>query len=687
MRQASTRAAPETTPKRPGGTTSTPECDIESLRAALARSRVEQRRLALLAEAALRERDLIARSTIWRATYPLRVALDGIARLLRRWRPGIRDAAQEGHHAPATDMAQYARWIAACDTLSDEDKALIAAHLQQLRHRPLLSVVMPVQDAAEAQLSEAIGSVRNQLYPHWELCLVEEDTTPPALRSFLLSITATDPRIRCVGATGARSFAARVNSGVQAAHGEFVTLLQPHDLLSERALYEAAVALDAHPGVNLIFSDEDWFEDIAGSRQRRDPAFRPDWDPDLILGQDAAFAFVFWRRSLLGCLGGMREGFEGSEVQDLVLRSAAEIGGEGIHHLPAVLYHRRLGQPAPAVAAASRHRAIAEHVHHLPRGSGAAVLPHPRGIEGQRIRWPLPDPLPKVSIIIPTRDRAELLERATAGVLARTDYDALEVLIVDNGSTRPEALQLLTRLDADPRVRVLRSDAPFNYSALNNMAARQAQGEILLLLNNDIDVLDGGWLREMVSHALRPDVGTVGARLLYGNGTVQHAGVVLGMGSFEGGGGVAGHFALHEPAEALGYCALSVLTRTVSANTGACLAVRRELYDVVGGLDEANLPVAFNDVDFCLRLRERGYRNVWTPFAELLHLESASRGNEDTPEKRARATAEARYMRARWGEILDEDPYYNTNFSRLSHTVSLAIPARRLAPWRLASAE
>ncbi|HEX2558771.1 glycosyltransferase family 2 protein, partial [Phenylobacterium sp.] len=294
---------------------------------------------------------------------------------------------------------------------------------------------------------------------------------------------------------------------------------------------------------------------------------------------------------------------------------------------------------------------------------------------GLRVVWPVPDPAPRVSLIVPTRDRAELLRACAHGVLSRTDYPALELLIVDNGSVQPATHQLFDELKADPRVRVIEDPSPFNYSRLNNLAAREAKGQVLVLLNNDIDVIGPGWLRELVGQALRPDVGAVGARLLFADGRVQHAGIALGIA------GVASYYHPFVAREARGYRDALVLAREVSAVTGACLALRREVYEQVGGLEEEHLAVAFNDVDLCLKIRETGLRVVVTPFAELHHYESASRGRDRSAEHRERYAKEAAYMRQRWGRVLDEDPFYNPNFSRRSGGFKLASPPRVRKPW------
>jgi GT2 family glycosyltransferase len=283
-------------------------------------------------------------------------------------------------------------------------------------------------------------------------------------------------------------------------------------------------------------------------------------------------------------------------------------------------------------------------------------------------------------VIIPTRDRGELLGPCVRGVLERTDYPAVEVLIVDNDSADPATHELLDRLVADPRVRLLRCPGPFNYPALNNLAAREARGEILLLLNNDTLVIEPGWLHELVSHAARPGIGAVGAKLLYADRTVQHAGVVLGVGI--GPDTVAGHYGLGSGETDPGTFGWLSIARSVSAVTAACLAVKRSDYLRVGGMDEANLRVAFNDVDFCLRLRAVGLRNVFTPHARMLHFESKSRGYEDTPERQARFGSEIRFMRAKWGKALDSDPAWNPNLSLVEPNHSFARTPRRERSWR-----
>ena len=280
-----------------------------------------------------------------------------------------------------------------------------------------------------------------------------------------------------------------------------------------------------------------------------------------------------------------------------------------------------------------------------------------------------------MSLVVATRDRAELLRHAVEGILARTDYDPLELIVVDNQSREPEALSYLDEIGRDARVRVVRYDAPFNYSAINNLGVGLARGEVVGLVNNDVRVIAPGWLREMVSHALRPEIGAVGAKLYFADNLIQHAGVLLGLG------GVAGHAHKYFPRRSMGYVGRAQLTQNLSAVTAACLVLRRAVFEEVGGLDETNLRVAFNDVDFCLRVRERGYRILWTPFAELYHLESASRGQDTTSEQQIRFRRECAFMKTRWGDALLTDPYYNPNLTLRAEDFSLAFPPRAAKPW------
>ena len=530
------------------------------------------------------------------------------------------------------------------DTLAPGDRCAIRERIALLPFQPVISVVVPA-----AAPREAVESVRAQLYPHWELRVAE----------------------------GGGDACAAASAALRTAYGDFVALLRPGDVLPEHALYEVAAEIAERPDADLVYTDEDEL----GPEGRANPEFKPMWSPELLVAHDAIGGLAVYRRALLERIGGLRPELADAEHWDLALRATAATTPDRIKHVPAVLCHRRrspevaVGPEAERQRRAAGRRAVRDHLD-AQGAAGASIEDAPSAPGRFRVVHPLPDPAPLVSVIMPTRDRAALLGRACAGVLGATAWPSLELLIVDNGSTEPDALALLSRLEAeDARVRVLRNPGPFNYSRLNNEAAREAKGEVLVLLNNDIEVVDPGWLEALVRHALRRDVGAVGAKLLYPDGRVQHAGVVMGPA------GAVEH--THRLAEggAPGYLGQIALTRALSAVTGACLAVRRAVYEEAGGLDEA-LAVAFNDIDLCLRVADFGYRVVWTPDAVLTHVESASRGYEaEDPARLARASAEWAFMRRRWGRLLDEDPYHNPNTLLHAEPVAVPAPPRRRRPW------
>ena len=380
-----------------------------------------------------------------------------------------------------------------------------------------------------------------------------------------------------------------------------------------------------------------------------------------------------YRAELVNQVGGFRVGYEGSQDHDLALRCIEKLSAAQIIHIPRVLYHWRVlpggtayrGDEKPYAAIAGA-KAINDH---LRRCNIAGQAMHEAG--HYRVQYDIPSPEPLVSLIIPTRNGLHLLRQCVESILSKTSYTRYEILIVDNGSDDAATLDYLQALRQNPRVRVLRDDRPFNYSAINNAAVTQAQGSIIGLINNDIEVISPGWLNEMVSHAVRPEIGCVGARLWFPDGTLQHGGVILGLG------GVAGHGHYRLQQGNPGYFGRAQVIQNFSAVTAACLLVRKNIYMQVGGLDEENLAIAFNDVDFCLRVGKLGYRNLWTPYAELYHHESATRGADDTPEKMALFQKEIKYMQTRWGAVLLTDAAYSPNLACDQWDFSLAWPPRR----------
>jgi O-antigen biosynthesis protein len=595
-----------------------------------------------------------------------------MARMPRRWRARVSSLLNRMRGRSVFAERDYAAWIALYQQIDETRYAAIEADIARFANPPLISVLLPVFNPVPDHLCAAIRSVQQQIYPKWELCIADDASTDPAIGRLLRELQAEDPRIKVVWREQNGHVSAASNSALKLATGAFIALLDHDDLISPGALYEVAARIVAQPDIDIIYSDEDH---IDGDGRRSNPYFKPDWNPELMLGQNLINHLGVYRRALVEAIGGFRVGLEGSQDYDLALRAVAQTVPERILHIPTVLYHWRQGTSKRTFSERALDRcvengrkALAEFLIRV--GSGIQVGPAPSAPSWTRVIFPVPVPEPLVSVIIPTRNHATMLARCVEGLLDRTAYRAVELLIVDNGSDQPDALALLAELSQDRRVRVLRAPGPFNYSALNNRAVREATGTLVLLLNNDIDVINPDWLREMVSHAVRPGVGAVGAKLLYPDGTIQHGGVTVGMG------GIAGHQYLNKPRDDLGYFGHLKLVRNVTAVTGACLLVRRQAFLDVGGLDETALAVALNDVDFCLKLVEAGYRNLWTPHAELYHFESASRGSDLSGEKAARFRREVAYMQQRWGDKLSHDPNWNPNLSLHTSEIALAFPPR-----------
>ena len=466
------------------------------------------------------------------------------------------------------------------------------------------------------------------------------------------------------------------NRALEMASGEYVILLDPNGELSEHACYLIAEALDANPDLDLIYSDEDALDEAG---KRCSPRFKGEWDPEMLLHQNYLENLCVYRSTVVRDVGGFRPEYDGGQHYDLALRCARRTETRRVCRIPYVLYHARARDGRKAsdssawiVAERSALGAVEDHL----RAIGAPATPERGSAPGvQRIRYRLPEPAPRVTVIIPTRNGERLVRQCIESIVKKTAYPSYEILLVDNESDDPNARAYFCKLESSGTARLLTYRGPFNYAAINNFAARHASGDVLVLLNNDTEVIDGEWLSEMVSHAVRPGIGAVGAKLLFPDGTIQHAGIIMGLY------GTVGHLLQRVPRESGGYCDLLSVVREVTAVTGACLTVRRSVYEEVGGLDEENLPVTFNDIDFCLKVRSRGYRNIWTPHALLYHHEAATRGPDDSPEKAARFSAELAHMRAKWGRQLDDDPFYSPNLSLACDDCGPAFPPRCEVPW------
>lgn len=573
-------------------------------------------------------------------------------------------------------IGDYAAWIRRYDTLRPNDRRAIRAEIERFPFKPLISIVMPVYNPVPADLRAAIESVRAQLYPRWELCVVNDASPSEQADRILTRYARRDRRIKVRRRPVNGGIAIASNDALGLATGEFVALLDDDDVLVPAALFFVASEINAYPDVRLIYSDEDKL-DVIG--RRGNAHFKPDWNYTLFLAQNFFSHLGVFRSDLIKKLG-FREGFEGSQDYDLVLRCLEEVEPEQIRHIPRLLYHWRMAEKSAALnfnakphARAAAIKAVSEH---LARKKIAAEVSSSGDEDFRRIRYLLPNDSPRVTIIMPTRDLVERLRPCVESILTKTTYPNFELLVIDNDSKDAEALDFLSQIATRPSVRVLRLAGEFNFGQLNNFGVAQVESEFVALLNNDLSVITPGWLEEMVSQGLRPGIGAVGARLLYPDDRIQHAGVILG------GGGIAAHAHKGLARSNHGYFSRAILAQELSAVTAACLVVRQKVYQEVNGFEEEHLKIAFSDVDFCLRLRQRGYRIVYTPYAEFYHHESASRGLEDTVRKNQRFEAEIRYMRETWGESLQFDPAYNPNLSLASADFTLAFPPRISFPWR-----
>ncbi|EGV28527.1 glycosyl transferase family 2 [Thiorhodococcus drewsii AZ1] len=544
----------------------------------------------------------------------------------------------------------YEQWFDLFGRLKESDRRRIRWLIRSWRNRPTFDILIPNSSTdSDAMLPQTLESLERQLYPDFE-----------------------------------------ITSSINEAN--WTLILKPGTLLSEHALYWLAHEIRSTPKARLIYCDHD---DIQSDGSHGDPCFKPDWSPELLRSTDyIGLATAFHGAVLKDALDSEEPAhLKNMDSHDLLLRVTERLKGEEIRHLAAPLWHF----PKMQHSTIQRNAQDEYSVHanpvqaHLDRlGVEARVEQTPR--RHFRVHYALSNHQPRVSLLIPTRDTLDYLRRCIESILTRTTYRNLEILLIDNGSVESETLAYLDRLgrsctDEDrrtsaftanrgtPRIRVLRDDRPFNFSALNNLAARHATGEAICLLNNDTEVITPDWIEVLLGHLIQSGVGVVGAKLYYSDGRIQHAGDTVGPG------GCAHHLHAFLEREEPGYGDRAILAQDLSAVTAACLMTWRNLYLDLGGLDERNLPVAFNDVDYCLRVRESGRRVIWTPHAELYHHESVSRGKGENPKKVKRAARELAYMRKRWGHVMQHDPFYNQNLSYQRPDFSLSHMPSVTRPW------
>lgn len=557
----------------------------------------------------------------------------------KRLQPPPADAPRE-----AVDSASdYQAWLLR-HRLTPQQVGAIRDEARAFRYTPLISIITPVFNTPVAWLEAAVESVIAQAYENWELILVDDASTDVGTVAALPVLAARDRRIRLARLAQSGGISAASNEGLVNASGEFVGLFDHDDLLEPDALFQTAKLLQTNPEADLIYSDEDKLTEHGFDA----PLFKPDWSPDFFLSYNYICHFTTLRRRLVDEVGGFRSEFDGAQDYDLFLRIIERT--DRIHHVPRILYHWRRSASStsdnirrkPKALEAGK-RAIAEHLER--RGETAHVAVDWR-THAYWVKRDIVEPR-KVCIIIPARDAIPLLARCIESLVRKTSYTDYEIVIVNNDSQTEEAREYF----AATRHRLLHFQGPFNFSAINNFAVEKTECPWLLFLNNDVEVIEPDWLSVMVEHVQRREVGAVGARLLYPDDTVQHAGVVLGVG------GIAQHAFRGFAAEDPGVNRQLQVTRNYSSVTGACLLTRRDVFEEVGGFDEERLPVTFNDVDLCLKMRRAGYLVVYTPFAKLYHHESATR-------RRSVEALETDVMRERWPDLLKCDPYYNPNLTR-----------------------
>ncbi|HAA32543.1 MAG TPA: family 2 glycosyl transferase [Cyanobacteria bacterium UBA8553] len=566
--------------------------------------------------------------------------------------------------SPADEI--YYAWLSK-NFPREADLQKMAETLEVFSYKPVISIIMPVFNTPERFLKEAIESVLKQVYPYWELCIADDASTQPHVRTILEEYRVRDNRIKVVFRTENGHISLASNSAIELAEGEFLALLDHDDLLTPDALYEVALLLNRHPEADMIYSDEDKIDD---NNQLREPFFKPDWCPDSFLSRMYTCHLGIYRRSLITAIGGFRAGYEGSQDYDLVLRFTEKT--EKIFHIPKILYHWRIHAASTASSLNSKtyavdaaKKALSEAIQR--RGEHGVLTPAPGPNGYYLIRYHIQS-TDLVSIIIPTKNLGKILDNCLNSIFEKTTYPKYEVILIDNGSTEEETFNVIKQWkDRKPeQFRCYSLDIPFNYSKLNNFAVQNSNGKYLLFLNNDTEVVTPDWIDAMIEQAQRPSIGAVGTLLLYPDNTIQHAGVVAGIG------GVGSHSHKHFQVGSPGYFNHINTVNNFSAVTAACLMCRRDVFEEVGGFEE-ELPVAFNDVDFCFKLVEKGYKNVYLPHVVLYHYESKSRGLEDTPEKLARIIRETIYMQNKWKKIIDNDPCYNPHLTRKAENYSIEI--------------
>ena len=545
-----------------------------------------------------------------------------------------------------------------------DQETLEAQKKHKFDYRPLISIAVPAYQTPVEFLKQMIESLISQTYPEWELCIANASPDNEEMQGVLADYSAKDSRVRFCNLKENLGIAENTNRAFSMAKGEFMGLLDHDDLLAPNALYEIVQALQDHPQADALYTDED--KVTTELDEHFQPHLKPDFNLDLLRSNNYICHFFVVRRSIVEKAGGFRKEFDGAQDYDFIFRCTEN--ARAVLHVPEILYHWRTHKASTADNPASKmyafeagKRAIEAN---LERTGTKGVVSHTQDLGFYRVKYPVQGK-PLVSVIIPNKDEKETLQTCMEMLNSNTSYQNFEIIIIENNSTTDEIFRYYKELSKDPRIHLLRWGKEFNYSAINNFGVAHAKGEYLLFLNNDVKSINPDWMEEMLGVCQRPEVGGVGAKLIYPDNTIQHAGCVVGMG------GIAGHMFVDMPADRTGYLHKASLLQDMSAVTAACLMMKKEVFEEAGGFTE-DLAVAFNDVDLCLKVRKNNHLIVYDPYAKLYHMESKTRGAEDSKEKVRRFQTEIEYMRCHWLDILKNgDPYYNKNLSLTKWNYSL----------------
>lgn len=581
-----------------------------------------------------------------------------------------------GHEKPLDEVVDYQDWLRLHELQEVQNTNKIIQRWPQME-KPLISIIMTTHNTNLENLRLSISSVLEQLYPNWELYIVADKTINGDMKKYLHDLSLRESRVEIITRREDKvddNVSNSLNKALDMCEGQWICQINPNDEIHRNALSYVTYYADVYPECQLIYTDED---KIDQSGTHVEPHFKSGWNVDLLYSQNYLSNLCVYKLSTVRKVGGYNSEFEGGHDYELTLRYTDYVKSENITHIPQVLYHKRLLDKKGTTTseeASKRSNAEFRALVNFFKSTRPNVNVTKSAEENIfRVKWPIKNE-PLVSLIVPTYNGKDITKQAIDSILEKTEYRNFEIILVDNNSDAPEALEYFNEIDKHDKVTVLRYPYKFNYSAINNFAAMHSKGEIIGLINNDIEVINAEWLTEMVSQVQRDDIGCVGAMLYYPDETVQHSGVIVGMG------GVAGHsHKLYKRGDG-GYFNRLKSIQNYTAVTAACLLVRKPVFEEVAGLNELDLTVAFNDVDFCLKVHHAGYRNLWTPYAELYHHESVSRGLEDNPEKIARFHKEIEYMYRTWNTAEYSDSSYSQNLNLFKEDFSIAPKSRFVLP-------